>query len=226
MSLWTNMNLQDSNSSIMENLIMFHDHAMIVILMILVLIMYILYFMVKNYFINRNMFEGQLIEIIWTIIPVFLLMFLVFPSLKILYLSDEVLIPFMTVKVLGHQWYWSYEYNSFENVSFDSYMLNESDSFNYRLLDVDNRMVVPMNLNLRMLISSIDVIHSFAVPSAGVKVDAVPGRINQIMMNLNRPGILYGQCSEICGVNHSFMPIVMEVNELKNFLIWINKMNI
>nr|YP_010934912.1 cytochrome c oxidase subunit II [Lamennaisia ambigua]WKV28903.1 cytochrome c oxidase subunit II [Lamennaisia ambigua] len=221
MSLWTNMNLQDSNSSLMENLIMFHDHAMIIIMMILILILYILYFMAINKFVNRNMFEGQMIEIIWTLVPVLLLLFLVFPSLKILYLSDEISSPFISVKVLGHQWYWSYEYNDFDSVNFDSYMKSELEDFDYRLLDVDNRVVIPVNLNLRMMISSLDVIHSFAIPSIGVKVDAVPGRINQIMTNFNRPGIYYGQCSEICGVNHSFMPIVFECNSLKNFLSWI-----
>nr|YP_010981222.1 cytochrome c oxidase subunit II [Exoristobia philippinensis]WOE90352.1 cytochrome c oxidase subunit II [Exoristobia philippinensis] len=222
MSLWTNIMLQDGNSSIMENLILFHDYAMIVIMMILVLIFYIMMNMIMNKFINRYMFEGQMIEIIWTVVPVLLLIFLVFPSLKILYLSDEVFNPFMSIKVLGHQWYWSYEYSDFDDVSFDSFMISSNDLYSYRLLDVDNRMVVPLHVNMRILISSLDVIHSFALPSVGVKVDAVPGRINQIMMNLNRPGIYYGQCSEICGVNHSFMPIVLEVNNMSNFLKWIN----
>nr|YP_010934899.1 cytochrome c oxidase subunit II [Tassonia gloriae]WKV28890.1 cytochrome c oxidase subunit II [Tassonia gloriae] len=222
MSLWTNLSLQDGNSSIMENMIMFYDHVMIVIMMIVVLIFYILVFMILNGFINRYLFEGQLVEIIWTVVPIFFLLFLIFPSLKILYLSDEVLNPFMSVKVLGHQWYWSYEYGDFENVEFDSFMINEFQVFSFRLLDVDNRMVVPKNLNLRMLVGSLDVIHSFTIPSAGVKIDAVPGRINQISMNMNRVGLYYGQCSEICGVNHSFMPIVMEVTNMVNFLGWVN----
>nr|YP_010555013.1 cytochrome c oxidase subunit II [Ooencyrtus plautus]UYP50993.1 cytochrome c oxidase subunit II [Ooencyrtus plautus] len=223
MSLWTNFMLQDSNSSIMENLILFHDYAMIIIMMILILISYILIFMTLNNYINRFMFEGQLIEIIWTIIPMLFLFFLVFPSLKILYLSDEILNPYLTIKILAHQWYWSYEYSDFKDMMFDSYMNSEMNNFNFRLLDVDNNMIIPMNLNLRLMISSLDVIHSFTIPSAGIKIDAVPGRLNQILMNLNRPGIYYGQCSEICGINHSFMPIVVESNSIKNFLFWINK---
>nr|QMX85840.1 cytochrome c oxidase subunit II [Platencyrtus parkeri] len=216
------LNLQDSNSSIMENLILFHDHAMIIILMILVLIIYIMLFMFLNKFVNRFMFEGQMIEMIWTIMPVFMLLFLVLPSLKVLYFSDEVLSPMLSVKIIGHQWYWSYEYSDFYSKILDSFMLSELNNYSFRLLDVDNRMVVPMGLNLRFLITSIDVIHSFTIPSVGVKVDAIPGRINQITINLHRPGLFYGQCSEICGVNHSFMPIVLESSFLKNFLEWIS----
>nr|YP_010688320.1 cytochrome c oxidase subunit II [Cheiloneurus elegans]WBR65748.1 cytochrome c oxidase subunit II [Cheiloneurus elegans] len=223
MSLWTNLALQDGNSSIMENLILFHDYAMLVIMMIVVLILYVLVFMVFNKYINRFMFEGQLIEIIWTIVPMVFLFFLVFPSLKILYLGDEVFNPFMTIKSLGHQWYWSYEYSDFKDLEFDSFMISDLDRFSFRLLDVDNNLVVPMNLNLRMLVSSLDVIHSFAIPSVGIKIDAIPGRINQMMINLNRVGLYYGQCSEICGINHSFMPIVLEVNKMENFLNWVKK---
>nr|YP_010934886.1 cytochrome c oxidase subunit II [Blastothrix speciosa]WKV28877.1 cytochrome c oxidase subunit II [Blastothrix speciosa] len=222
MSSWANIMFQDGNSLIMENLILFHDHAMIIIMMIVILISYILLFMFYNKLINRFMFEGQLIEIIWTIIPVLFLLFLAFPSLKILYLSDEALNFLLTIKVLGHQWYWSYEYNDFKDLSFDSFMVSEYSNFNFRLLDVDNRLVLPMNLNIRVLVSSLDVIHSFTVPSLGFKIDAVPGRLNQINLNINRPGIFFGQCSEICGINHSFMPIVLESNSIKNFLKWSN----
>nr|YP_009732923.1 cytochrome c oxidase subunit II [Diaphorencyrtus aligarhensis]QHU77268.1 cytochrome c oxidase subunit II [Diaphorencyrtus aligarhensis] len=221
MAMWNNLTLQDANSSVMENLILFHDHAMIVIMMMVILISYILFFMFFNKFINRFMFEGQLIEIIWTIVPMFLLFFLVFPSLKILYLTDEIYNPFLSVKVLGHQWYWSYEYSDFLDHSFDSFMISDPLSYNFRLLDVDNHLILPMNLNIRLLVGSTDVIHSFTVPSTGVKVDAVPGRINQTSMNLNRPGLFFGQCSEICGVNHSFMPIVLEASTLDNFLNWL-----
>nr|YP_011004805.1 cytochrome c oxidase subunit II [Anagyrus jenniferae]WPT46946.1 cytochrome c oxidase subunit II [Anagyrus jenniferae] len=223
MSIWANLFLQDSNSLIMEMLVMFHDYAMIMILMILVLIFYFLIFMMYNKIIDRYLFEGQLIEVIWTILPMLFLLFLAFPSLKILYLTDEIFNPYMSVKVLGHQWYWSYEYSDFKDVSFDSFMMSDfKDKYMIRLLDVDNRMKLPLNLNVRVLISSLDVIHSFTVPSIGVKVDAIPGRLNQINMNINRPGVFFGQCSEICGVNHSFMPIVLESNNIKNFLNWIN----
>nr|AWN56252.1 cytochrome c oxidase subunit 2 [Euschistus heros] len=221
--MWNQLSLQDSNSPIMENMIMFYDHAMLVVMMIIVLIMYMLIFMLLNKFINRNMFEGQLIEIIWTIIPMLFLIFIAIPSLKILYLSDEIINPEFSIKSIGHQWYWSYEYNDFNDINFDSFMMNDNSKNLFRLLDVDNRLIVPMNSQIRMLINSSDVIHSFALPSVGIKVDAVPGRINQINLNLIRPGIYYGQCSEICGVNHSFMPIVIESIPLKIFFSWLMK---
>lgn len=183
--------------------------------------MYLFYFIIKNILINRFLFEGQIIEIIWTVLPIILLIYLVIPSLKILYLTDEIINPYLTVKVLGHQWYWSYEYSDFINLNFDSFIEKNFDNKIFRLLDVDNRIILPINLNLRILLSSLDVIHSFTVPSIGVKVDCVPGRLNQININLNRPGLFYGQCSEICGVNHRFMPIVIERNSIDNFLEWI-----
>nr|YP_009565383.1 cytochrome c oxidase subunit II [Encyrtus infelix]QBA96085.1 cytochrome c oxidase subunit II [Encyrtus infelix]QBA96098.1 cytochrome c oxidase subunit II [Encyrtus infelix] len=224
MSLWGGMLLQDGNSAVMENLILFHDHSMIIILMILILIFYFFVCMILNKFINRYMFEGQLIEMVWTIFPVFMLLFLAIPSLNILYLSDEIYHSYLSVKVLGHQWYWSYEYGDFFELSFDSFMSGglELVLSSIRLLDVDNRFVVPLNLNIRVLVSSLDVIHSFAVPSLGIKIDAIPGRLNQISLNAIRPGVYFGQCSEICGVNHSFMPIVVECTSVKNFISWVN----
>nr|WPS67079.1 cytochrome c oxidase subunit 2 [Hyssopus sp. 1 HHL-2023a] len=222
-SLWGQISLQDSNSPIMENMLMFYDHAMLVIMMIVVLIMYMIIYMLMNKLTNRYLFEGQLIEIVWTIIPMLFLIFLAIPSLKILYLTDEVNNPLISVKAIGHQWYWSYEYNDFMNISFDSFMLDKNLSGDgmFRLLDVDNHMILPMNNQIRLLISSLDVIHSFAMPSLGLKVDAVPGRINQISLLMNRPGMFFGQCSEICGVNHSFMPIVIESTSLENFVGWM-----
>nr|UVN15304.1 cytochrome oxidase subunit 2 [Nasonia longicornis] len=219
MSLWSQFMFQDANSPVMENMIMFHDHAMLIIMMIISLIIYMISFMTYNKFINRNLLEGQMIEIIWTIIPMILLIFLAVPSLKILYLTDEINIPNITVKIIGHQWYWSYEYNDFKMINFDSFMIKDSNMF--RLLDVDNRMILPYNTQVRMLINSTDVIHSFTIPSLGVKVDAVPGRINQISSMIKRPGVFFGQCSEICGVNHSFMPIVLESTSMNMFINWI-----
>lgn len=169
------------------------------------------------------MFEGQLIEVIWTVVPIFILIFIAFPSLKILYLTDEINNPIISIKVVGHQWYWSYEYDDFGILNFDSFILdkNNFDYSNFRLLDVDNRLVLPINNQIRFLVSSLDVIHSFALPSLGVKIDAVPGRINQIRSLINRPGLYYGQCSEICGVNHRFIPIVIESVDIEKFIRWI-----
>nr|YP_010480553.1 cytochrome c oxidase subunit II [Trichomalopsis sarcophagae]UVN15278.1 cytochrome oxidase subunit 2 [Trichomalopsis sarcophagae] len=219
MSLWSQIMFQNANSPIMESMIMFHDHAMMIIMMIISLIIYMISFMVNNTYINRNLLEGHMIEIIWTVIPIILLIFLAIPSLKILYLTDETNFPMITVKILGHQWYWSYEYSDFKMINFDSFMVKDSDLF--RLLEVDNRMVLPFNTQIRMLVSSVDVIHSFTIPSLGVKVDAIPGRINQINCFMKRPGLFFGQCSEICGVNHSFMPIVLESTKINLFINWI-----
>ncbi|UAT98637.1 cytochrome oxidase subunit 2 (mitochondrion) [Muscidifurax raptorellus] len=222
MALWNQMMFQDSNSPIMESMIMFHDHGMLIIIMIISMILYIIMFMFINTLINRFMLEGQMIEIIWTVIPIFFLVFLAIPSLKILYMTDELNIPNLTMKVIGHQWYWSYEYSDFTMITFDSFMLKSMNMNDFRLLDVDNRMILPFGLQLRLLITSEDVIHSFAVPTMGIKVDAVPGRINQTILHLIRPGVFFGQCSEICGVNHSFMPIVLESTTILNFMQWIH----
>nr|AZL93508.1 cytochrome c oxidase subunit 2 [Torymus sp. ZJUH_2016035] len=222
MSVWAQVSLQDSNSSIMEMMINFHDYAMLVIMIIIIMIFYMMIFMIKNSLVNRYLLDNQMIEIIWTLIPMIFLLCLALPSLNLLYLSDEMDSPVFSVKAIGHQWYWSYELNDFNSINFDSFMLplNEDDSM-FRLLDVDNRLILPVNNQIRLLVNSSDVIHSFALPSLGIKVDAVPGRLNQIKMNIIRPGLYFGQCSEICGVNHSFMPIVIEATSLKNFLNWL-----
>lgn len=146
---------------------------------------------------------------------------------------DEVIDPIITLKVIGNQWYWSYEYSdnlefSDEPLIFDSYMVQEDDLAigQFRLLEVDNRVVVPTNSHIRILITASDVLHSWAIPSLGIKLDACPGRLNQTSMFIKREGVFYGQCSEICGVNHGFMPIVVEAVSLEDYLTWLkNKIN-
>ena len=177
----------------------------------------------KHYY--RYLVEGTTIEIVWTIIPAVILVFIAFPSLQLLYSIDEVVDPSLTVKVIGHQWYWSYEYSDVEGeaIEYDSYMIPTSDLDlgDLRLLEVDNRVVLPVNTHVRVIASGADVIHSFAIPSLGVKVDAVPGRLNQAPLLINRPGVFYGQCFEICGSDHSFMPIVIEGVSQEKFINWI-----
>nr|QNV11873.1 cytochrome c oxidase subunit II [Mellinus arvensis] len=221
MATWSMMNLQDGCTPVSEFMISFHDSVMMVILMIMSLIIYMFYSILNNSFVNRYLLQGHTIEVIWTLIPVFILIYLIIPSLNILYLTEEAEGFHFTVKVVGHQWYWSYEYMDLLTLEFDSYMLKEGKLSMFRLLDVDNRMVVPRECFLRVLITSADVIHSWAVPSLGVKVDAVPGRLNQIMLMTIRPGLYFGQCSEICGANHSFMPIVVESTNLDLYLFWV-----
>nr|YP_009935099.1 cytochrome c oxidase subunit II [Semibalanus cariosus]QNS22941.1 cytochrome c oxidase subunit II [Semibalanus cariosus] len=224
MSTWSQLNFQDSASPLMEELISFHDHTMLVLTLVTTLVAYIILTMFSNKFIDRFLLEGHFIEVIWTVIPAFLLIFIALPSLHLLYLLDEYDNPSLTIKSMGHQWYWSYEYSDFLDVEFDSYMIPSKDlEFNqFRLIEVDNRMVVPMNTYIRILVSSTDVIHSWTVPALSVKADAIPGRLNQLTFLVNRPGLFFGQCSEICGANHSFMPIVVESISMNSFLNWIN----
>nr|ABE47722.1 cytochrome c oxidase II [Theclinesthes onycha capricornia]ABE47724.1 cytochrome c oxidase II [Theclinesthes onycha capricornia]ABE47726.1 cytochrome c oxidase II [Theclinesthes onycha capricornia] len=222
MATWSNLNFQNGVSPLMEQIIFFHDHSLIILIMITVLVSYMMLSMFFNKFINRFLLEGQMIELIWTILPAITLIFIALPSLRLLYLLDELNNPLITIKSIGHQWYWSYEYSDFKNIEFDSYMINDFNMNNFRLLDVDNRIIIPMNNNIRMLITATDVIHSWTVPAIGVKVDANPGRLNQTSFFINRPGIFFGQCSEICGANHSFMPIMIESISIKNFINWVN----
>nr|UVU30517.1 cytochrome c oxidase subunit 2 [Odontocolon albotibiale] len=223
MCTWSMMNLQDANSPNMEHLIFFHDHSMMILLMITMSIIYIMTTLFMNNMNNKFILQNQFIEIIWTIIPMIILIYMAIPSLKILYLNDEINKPLITIKSIGHQWYWSYEYSDFKNIEFDSFMIqmNNHKLNSFRLLDVDNHMIIPFNNQIRMLINSADVIHSWTIPSIGIKIDSIPGRINQTMMYISRPGLYFGQCSEICGMNHSFMPIVMESTSNNNFIKWL-----
>nr|ABB01969.1 cytochrome oxidase subunit II [Maoricicada otagoensis maceweni]ABB01972.1 cytochrome oxidase subunit II [Maoricicada nigra frigida]ABB01973.1 cytochrome oxidase subunit II [Maoricicada nigra frigida]ABB01979.1 cytochrome oxidase subunit II [Maoricicada mangu mangu] len=223
MSNWSYMNMQDAVSPLMEQLMFFHDHVLVILIMITIIVAYMMLMLVLNKIINRLLLEGQLIEFIWTLLPAMTLIFIALPSLRLLYMLDEINNPLLTLKVIGHQWYWSYEYSDFFDVEFDSYMKSTIDMSKneFRLLDVDNRVILPFNIQIRLLISSFDVIHSWAMPSMSLKVDAVPGRLNQMGMLISRPGISYGQCSEICGANHSFMPIVIESISMKMFINWL-----
>nr|QPL15860.1 cytochrome c oxidase subunit II [Acanthephyra sp.] len=224
MASWSSLGFQDSASPLMEQLIFFHDHTLLVLILITTLVGYMLASLFFNTLTNRFLLDGQTIEIIWTVLPAIVLIFIALPSLRLLYLLDEVNSPSVTLKTIGHQWYWSYEYSDFLQVEFDSYMLptNELSDAGFRLLDVDNRTVLPMNTQIRVLISAADVIHSWTVPALGVKADAVPGRLNQVSFTINRPGLFFGQCSEICGANHSFMPIVIESTSINAFLDWVS----
>nr|AAO85827.1 cytochrome c oxidase subunit II [Aphis cornifoliae] len=218
---WLKLSFQNSNSPLMEQLIFFHDHTIFIIIMIMSTITYLMLFIMKNKFINIKISENQMIEFMWTMTPPIILIFIAMPSLHLLYLMDEIKCPILTVKIFGHQWFWSYEYSDFSNIEFESYMLNELNKENFRLIEVDNKTILPFKFNIRLLISSDDVIHSWTIPSLAIKIDAIPGRMNQINLFMNRPGIYFGQCSEICGINHSFMPIQIESINLNKFIYWI-----
>uniref|UniRef100_UPI0030DDE5D8 cytochrome c oxidase subunit II n=1 Tax=Epuraea terminalis TaxID=1553310 RepID=UPI0030DDE5D8 len=220
------ISLQDSASPLMEQLSFFHDHTLLVLVIITILVGQLMTSLFFNKFSHRLLLEGQTIEIIWTILPAITLIFIALPSLRLIYILDEINNPSISIKSIGHQWYWSYEYSDFKNIEFDSYMIpiNEMKPFNFRLLDVDNRIVIPFNSQIRLLVTSADVIHSWTIPSLGVKIDATPGRLNQVSFSTNRSGLFFGQCSEICGANHSFMPIVLESISPNYFIKWIYKM--
>nr|ADC66689.1 cytochrome c oxidase subunit II [Ursus arctos]WFS79460.1 cytochrome c oxidase subunit II [Ursus americanus]ADC66702.1 cytochrome c oxidase subunit II [Ursus arctos]ADC66728.1 cytochrome c oxidase subunit II [Ursus arctos]AFO20030.1 cytochrome c oxidase subunit II [Ursus arctos] len=216
------MGLQDATSPIMEELLHFHDHTLMIVFLISSLVLYIISTMLTTKLTHTSTMDAQEVETVWTILPAIILILIALPSLRILYMMDEINNPSLTVKTMGHQWYWSYEYTDYEDLNFDSYMIptQELKPGELRLLEVDNRVVLPMEMTIRMLISSEDVLHSWAVPSLGLKTDAIPGRLNQTTLMAMRPGLYYGQCSEICGSNHSFMPIVLELVPLSHFEEW------
>nr|YP_009058375.1 cytochrome c oxidase subunit II [Gadopsis bispinosus]BAP40378.1 cytochrome c oxidase subunit II [Gadopsis bispinosus] len=220
------LGFQDAASPVMEELLHFHDHALMIVFLISTLVLYIIVAMVSTKLTNKYLLDSQEIEIIWTILPAIILILIALPSLRILYLMDEINNPHLTVKAIGHQWYWSYEYTDYENLEFDSYMINTQDlnPGQFRLLEADHRMVIPAESPIRVLVSAEDVLHSWAVPALGVKMDAVPGRLNQTAFIASHPGVFYGQCSEICGANHSFMPIVVEATPLEHFENWSSMM--
>nr|YP_010045994.1 cytochrome c oxidase subunit II [Dermanyssus gallinae]QPG86040.1 cytochrome c oxidase subunit 2 [Dermanyssus gallinae] len=219
MPFWSSIYIPNSNSPLMEQLLFLHDHSMIILIIVSTLISYIMINLLMNKFYNKNFIENHNLEMLWTIMPLFLLIFIAIPSLRILYLLDENYKPNLTLKIIGHQWYWSYEIKNF-NLSYDCFMIPNSELTlnNFRLLDTDNNVILPFNMNNRILCTSADVIHAWTIPTLGVKMDAIPGRLNQALIFSKRPGLFFGQCSEICGVNHSFMPITMEMTSVKNFL--------
>nr|YP_004021511.1 cytochrome c oxidase subunit II [Caprella scaura]BAJ23199.1 cytochrome c oxidase subunit II [Caprella scaura] len=223
MPTWSMLSFQDSASPVMEELSYFHDFTMLIIIMITTLVGVNMSLMFIYKMSDRYLLQNQLIEMIWTVAPVFVLFVIAVPSLKVLYLMDDPFSPNLTIKAIGHQWYWSYEYSDFPDIEFNSYMLPENDlnMSDSRLLETDNSLVVPVNSKIRVITTAADVIHSWTIPSMGVKADAVPGRLNQTMFSTTRTGMFYGQCSEICGANHSFMPIKMEVVPMNQFSNWL-----
>ena len=227
---------QDSATPQMEGLVELHDNILFYLVIILFGVGWILLSIVKNYtntespISHKYLNHGTLIELIWTITPALILILIAFPSFKLLYLMDEISDPAMCVLAEGHQWYWSYQYPDFLNsdeefIEFDSYLVPESDLEEgaLRMLEVDNRVILPEMTHVRFIVTAADVIHSFGCPSLGIKCDAYPGRLNQFSVMVNRNGVFYGQCSEICGILHSSMPIVIESVTIEKFLTWLEE---
>lgn len=220
------MKIQDPATDILEWMIDFHDLIMVDMVIIIGLVFFLLYTVIFQFSDSVNKISSvqfshsTYLEIFWTVFPAFILIGIAIPSFSLLYALDELIDPVITLKITGHQWYWSYEYSySFndevhaEPINFDSYMINTNDLKlgQLRLLSVDNQIVLPVRTHIRLLITSADVLHSWAVPSFGIKVDACPGRLSQASVFIKRVGLYFGQCSEICGINHGFMPIAVKV---------------
>lgn len=216
MTTWNGFYFHSPSSLLIEVVSILHDYiSMFLISVLIVVILNMGYVFVSKNF-NLEFSEHHEIESVWTVVPFVLLVFLLLPSLSSLYILDTCLFCGMTIRIIGHQWYWSYFYKEFKEFFFDSYMC-PSEVSSIRLLEVDNSLLVPTALPIRFLVSSSDVLHSWTVPSFGVKIDAVPGRINQFCFSSKRSGIFFGQCSEICGANHRFIPIVLESVPFKDF---------
>jgi len=215
MPIWLDISFQDGLSPLMDLLIFFHDHSIIFLILITILSIYYIFYSFFLFGVERYLLESHYLELIWTLIPGLVLVFIALPSLIVLYITEEFFKSSFDLKIIGHQWFWSYELLGLSFYDVNSYMLHRRS---FRLLDCDNRLILCFNICFKLLISSEDVIHSWTIPSLGLKVDAVPGRLNQLNLFSKRSGIFFGQCSEICGANHSFMPIIICVIPRLRFL--------
>lgn len=222
------LSIQDPATNCLEWMANFYD----LIMADLVLVLAVIFFLILSLLIdpahhkNSNSYfsHSQNLEIFWTIVPALILLSIAYPSFNLLYSLDDLTDPVLTVKIVGHQWYWSYEFLDldFQAREFDSYMVPTEDLIlgEFRLLTTDNQLTLPKSVPIKLLITSADVLHSWAVPSFGVKVDACPGRLNEASLYVKRSGLYFGQCSEICGVNHGFMPIMVKINSVDE---WVSK---
>lgn len=223
MALWGQLNLQEGIRTIIELLNYFHDYIIVILTIILSFVTYIFLYVISTSYLDKYTIDSHILETVWTILPIVILLFIAFPSLYLLYLIEDVSSPSISVKVVGHQWYWEYQYsNSWFNYGFDSYIVYEkSNAALYHSLDVDNRLVLPTLTNIIFLVTSADVLHSWTVPSLGIKTDAIPGRLNYLSTITSFSGVYYGQCREICGSNHRYIPIVLEFIPTKEYLDYI-----
>lgn len=228
MSTWSQFGLQDAFSPVIEEFIYFHDFTNIILLFILSFVGLILNSILFNKIIHKSLLEGQILECIWTLIPALILIQIALPSLVLLYTLEEYRRDKgISLKATGHQWYWRYEYPEINPLSedgpssFDAYIIprRQLEQGDFRLLETDNRVNLPSQIPIRVLVTSADVLHSWAMPRLGLKVDAVPGRLNQLRVEMNSVGVFYGQCSEICGANHRFIPIAIQFLKIDDWAL-------
>jgi cytochrome c oxidase subunit 2 len=233
------LNLQDPATPMAEGMLFFHNYLCFILIIIGVTTFWVLWTAVKTFneidsaLPSQRFTHSSVLEIIWTILPGVALLIIAIPSFALLYSLDEATDPKITLKVIGSQWFWSYEYSDnydgifpgydWKSIDFDSYMLPTSElvTGRLRLLEVDNRVTLPTQTHIRVLVSATDVLHSWSIPAFGIKIDACPGRLSQASLFIKREGIFYGQCSEICGVNHGFMPIVVRAVSMDTYAAWI-----
>ena len=222
------MNFGPAASPSKEKMNNFHDFLLVIITVITLFVMFLLVYVMIRFRRKRNpvpatFTHNMKLEVIWTLVPVLIVLAIVVPSMRLLYFTDKVVDAEMTIVATGYQWYWGYEYTDNDNIAFLSYMIPDEDikPGQKRLLETDNRVVLPVDTNIRILVTAQDVIHSFAVPSLGLKTDAVPGHTNETWVRIDHEGVYYGQCSEICGVNHAFMPITIEAVSKEEFQQWL-----
>ena len=224
------LGFQEAHSPIMEQMVSFHDFLLWVIFAISLFVLLLLLYTIVRFREKANpnptkTTHNTLIEILWTVIPVLILFVIGFYSLPLLYATDDVTDADVTVKVIGRQWYWSYEYPDHGDFTFDAFMVPEDElkAGQPRLLATDENLVLPVGKKIRVLVTSSDVLHAFAMPALGSKVDAVPGRTNETWFKIDEPGIYYGQCSELCGSGHAFMPLAIQAMPEAEFNAWITK---
>lgn len=224
------MNFQPASSPLMERIATFHDLLLVIITLICIVVLALLVYVCVKFRADRNPTPSRrthntLLEVVWTAVFVLILVIIAIPSFRLLYYADVVPDTDMTIKAIGRQWYWSYEYPDHDNFTFDAFMLrdDELEPGMQRLLETDNRLVLPTGTNIKVQVTASDVLHSWAMPSLGVKIDAVPGRLNEIWIHIIEPGVYYGQCSEICGVMHGFMPITIEAVPPEQFMVWVEE---
>lgn len=222
------LGLQPAASPIAERVHSFHNLLLWVITLITLFVLALLVYTCVRFRESRNPVPSRrthntLLEVVWTAVPVLILVIIAIPSFKLLYYQDRLPETELTVKAIGHQWYWTYEYPDNGNFTFDAIMVPDEEigAGQHRLLETDNRVVLPVGTNIRVLVTAADVLHSWAMPSMGVKVDAVPGRLNELWLHITEPGVYYGQCSELCGANHGFMPIAVEALSKEDFEAWV-----
>lgn len=224
------MTFQDAFSPVAREQHLFNDMLTWIIGAISLLVLALLVYVIVRFNKRANPTPSKtthntLVEVIWTVVPIMILIVIMIPSLKLLYYTDRIETPDMTIKAIGYQWYWGYQYVDEDDLSFEALLVEEGDlkPGQLRLLTTDNAIVLPIDTNIRVLVTAEDVIHSWAMPSLGVKIDAVPGRLNETWIRIEKEGMYYGQCSELCGTGHGFMPIMLKAVSKDDYAKWLVK---